>query len=70
MHGRNFRPGVELGPPSRGSVCQPMPGRGSGPLHRFGEVAEIGKAALFLASDDSSFMTGSELVVEGGISQL
>jgi NAD(P)-dependent dehydrogenase (short-subunit alcohol dehydrogenase family) len=37
------------------------------PMGRFGEAAEIARAALFLASDDASFMTGAELLVDGGI---
>lgn len=37
------------------------------PMGRFGEAQEIAQAALFLASDESSFMTGSEFLVDGGI---
>jgi 2-keto-3-deoxy-L-fuconate dehydrogenase len=36
------------------------------PMKRFGTVEEVAKAALFLASADSSFTTGSVLMVEGG----
>jgi NAD(P)-dependent dehydrogenase (short-subunit alcohol dehydrogenase family) len=39
------------------------------PLQRFGESEEVACAALFLAGPDSSFVTGTELVVDGGLSQ-
>jgi NAD(P)-dependent dehydrogenase (short-subunit alcohol dehydrogenase family) len=40
------------------------------PMGRIGEPDEVAKAALYLASDDSSFVTGIELFVDGGIAQI
>jgi len=37
------------------------------PMGRFGQAKEIAQAAVFLASDESSFMTGTEFLVDGGI---
>jgi NAD(P)-dependent dehydrogenase (short-subunit alcohol dehydrogenase family) len=40
------------------------------PMGRFGQADEVAKAILFLASDDSSFMLGEEIVVDGGWSKV
>ncbi|KQN01905.1 MULTISPECIES: SDR family NAD(P)-dependent oxidoreductase [Sphingomonas] len=40
------------------------------PIGRIGDPAEIAAAAAFLASADSSFMTGSEMFVDGGVAQI
>lgn len=40
------------------------------PLGRIGRAEEVAAAALFLASDESSFMTGSEMFVDGGFAQV
>jgi NAD(P)-dependent dehydrogenase (short-subunit alcohol dehydrogenase family) len=40
------------------------------PMHRMGESEEVAKAVLFLASDDASFITGTDLLVDGGLIEL
>ncbi|MDD2914771.1 MAG: SDR family oxidoreductase [Gallionella sp.] len=41
---------------------------GKSPIKRFGTPEEVAKVALFLASDDSAYVVGEEIVVDGGIS--
>jgi NAD(P)-dependent dehydrogenase (short-subunit alcohol dehydrogenase family) len=36
------------------------------PMHRMGEPDEIGRVSLFFASDMASYMTGEQIVVDGG----
>ena len=43
---------------------------GTVPSGRFGTADEVAKAVVFLASDDSSYVTGTELFVDGGVAQV
>jgi NAD(P)-dependent dehydrogenase (short-subunit alcohol dehydrogenase family) len=43
---------------------------GETPLGRLGTGDDIAKAAVFLASSDSAFVTGTELIVDGGVSHI
>ena len=40
---------------------------GASPLGRLGAPADVAAAVLYLASDDAAFVTGAELVVDGGV---
>jgi len=40
------------------------------PLKRIGQPSEMGKATVFLASDDSSFILGEEIIADGGVANL
>jgi 2-deoxy-D-gluconate 3-dehydrogenase len=62
-------PGIQNNPPSQDqaeSEIQMANFLSKIPMHRMGQPDEIGKVALFLASDMASYMTGSQIVVDGG----
>lgn len=78
--------GIRLNAVSPGPISTPLYGKlglpaaeldkmagailGQIPAGRFGEPSEIAKAVVFLASDESRFTVGSELVIDGGMSNL
>jgi len=53
---------------ARNAIVQDIEGKS--PIGRFGEPAEVARAALFLASEDASYVVGQELAVDGGMSLL
>jgi NAD(P)-dependent dehydrogenase (short-subunit alcohol dehydrogenase family) len=44
--------------------------RETNPMKRFGDAEEVARAALFLASSEASYITGAELAVDGGMTNL
>lgn len=64
-------PGLDLalsGTGQKDAIITEMAGQV--PLGRIGQPEEVAAAALFLASDESSFITGSEMFVDGGFAQV
>lgn len=86
MSGELIGRGIRVNAVSPGPVSTPLYGklglpqgelekvansiRGQVPAGRFGEPSEIAKAVVFLASDEAAFTVGSELVIDGGMSNL
>jgi NAD(P)-dependent dehydrogenase (short-subunit alcohol dehydrogenase family) len=69
--GATTTPGLLNGLAKTGMQEQILTGlAGQAPLGRVGDSDETAAVALFLASDDSSFMTGSEVFVDGGLAQV
>ncbi len=61
-------PGTGAGTPAHAQALEAMkPFIDKIPMHRLGEPDDIGKVALFLASGLSSYMTGAQIVVDGGV---
>jgi NAD(P)-dependent dehydrogenase (short-subunit alcohol dehydrogenase family) len=56
---------LQLPPEQREAVKQKL--SSSVPLDRHGDPEEVAKVVLFLASDDSSYVNASEIVVDGGV---
>lgn len=76
LKGRKIRVNVLSPGPIDTPILGPLPKEAiaqfaaSVPLGRIGRADEIATAALFLASDDSSFVNGVELFVDGGLAQI
>jgi NAD(P)-dependent dehydrogenase (short-subunit alcohol dehydrogenase family) len=69
--GATTTPGLLDGLAKTGMQEQILAGlAGQAPLGRIGDADESAAVALFLASDESSFMTGSEVFVDGGLAQV
>jgi NAD(P)-dependent dehydrogenase (short-subunit alcohol dehydrogenase family) len=76
LKGRNIRVNVLSPGPINTPILAPLPKDAVAqfvsviPMGRIGEADEIAKVAVFLASDDSSYVSGIELFVDGGMAQI